>query len=172
MGLTGYTWSEKVSKPSHEISITDNNVIYDKDDRPLKQGESTPVRLVSSLEQLYPIGTVCNVNLHSEGQHYNIFLNAQIRFEAESIGPADSAWASLVRGSTIKAEPLTQYTKQYEELLEIYKRITAISRLNLPAIDAKESPIRVIELMSTYLCTLSYFSLDQLYQVFKTIAIN
>jgi len=26
--------------------------------------------------------------------------------------------------------------------------------------------------MSTYLCTLSYFSLDQLYQIFKMTAIN
>lgn len=103
MGLTGYTWPDRVSKPSEEMNITDNNVIYDKDDRPLKQGENAPVRLVNGLDQLYPIGTVCNINLSSDGQHYTIFLSAQVRLEAEWCGPTDTPWVSLISGRTIKA---------------------------------------------------------------------
>jgi hypothetical protein len=96
------------------MNITDNNVIYDKDDAPLKQGEQAPLRLISNLEQLYPVGTVCNINLTSEGNHHTIFLSAQLRLEAEWTGPHDATYLSLVSGSTIKAESLSQFTKQYD----------------------------------------------------------
>jgi hypothetical protein len=44
------------------MSITHNNVLYDG---ALTSGEEAPLRLVSGLEQLYPVGSVCNVNLNN-----------------------------------------------------------------------------------------------------------
>jgi hypothetical protein len=42
------------------MSITHNNVLYDG---LVMDNEEAPVKIVSDLDQLYPLGTVCNVNL-------------------------------------------------------------------------------------------------------------
>lgn len=60
MGLTSLNWPERGSKPADIMSITHNNVLYDG---VIMGNEDAPVKIVSDLDQLYPIGTICNVNL-------------------------------------------------------------------------------------------------------------
>lgn len=99
-----------------------------------------------------------------------MFLRADIRLEAEWASPRGGP-ISLVGGRTIKVEPLSQISKDYEELLSLYERIRSISTVNLPDIDVKNDKAavsKVLELMTGYLCTLSFFSQDKLYTVFKT----
>ena len=69
----------------------------------------------------------------------------------------------------LKTEPLAQTTKDYDELLALYEKIKAITTVNLPDIDVKneKSVAKVIELLTGYLCTLSYFSADKIYSIFK-----
>lgn len=70
---------------------------------------------------------------------------------------------------------MTQISKDYEDLLAIYERIRAISTVNLPDIDIKSEKaavVKVLELMTGYLCTLSYFSQDRLYTIFKTASLQ
>lgn len=54
-------------------------------------------------------------------------------------------------------------------MIEIYSRLKDISTVNLPDIDihSEKAAIKVVELMSGYLASLSYFSQDQIYQVFR-----
>lgn len=89
------------------------------------------------------------------------------------MGPAGAAGVSLVSGRTIKAETMQKVTKEYEELLELYSKIREISTVNLPDIDVQNEKalIKVMELLTGYLCTLSYFSQDQLYQVFRETSV-
>lgn len=44
------------------MSITHNNILYDGQ---VGENEEAPVRLVSSSEQLYSVGSICNVNLNN-----------------------------------------------------------------------------------------------------------
>jgi hypothetical protein len=171
VGLSGFNWPTNSAKPADVMSITHNNVLYDG---LVMDNEEAPVRLVKDLEQLYPIGTVCNVNLTNEDKNPTIFLRAEIRLETEWAGPAGAQAISVVSGRTLKAEPLREVGKDYEELLGLYSKIREISTVNLPDIDvqSEKAAIKVVELMSGYLCTLSYFSQDQLYQVFKEVAIQ
>lgn len=69
----------------------------------------------------------------------------------------------------LKTEPLAQTTKDYDELLTLYEKIKSITTVNLPDIDVKneKSVAKVIELLTGYLCTLSYFSADKIYNIFK-----
>jgi hypothetical protein len=55
------------------MSITHNNILYDGQ---VGESEEAPVRLVSSAEQLYPVGSICNVNLNNEDRNPTIFLRA------------------------------------------------------------------------------------------------
>ena len=57
--------------------------------------------------------------------------------------------------------------------MELYTKIKEISTVNLPDIDVQNEKalIKVLELMTGYLCTLSYFSQDQLYQVFRETSV-
>lgn len=53
----------------------------------------------------------------------------------------------------------------------LYENIKGISTVNLPDIDLKSEKaavVKVLELMTGYLCTLSFFSQDRLYTIFKT----
>ncbi len=93
------------------MSITHNNVLYDG---PLGGSEEAPVKLVPSLDQLYPVGSVCSLNLNTDGSNHILFLRAEIRLEAEWAVPTDSSCISMVGGRTLKVEPLTQMTKDYE----------------------------------------------------------
>lgn len=54
-------------------------------------------------------------------------------------------------------------------MIEIYTRLKDISTVNLPDIDvhSEKAAIKVVELMSGYLASLSYFSQDQIYQAFR-----
>lgn len=114
------------------MSITHNNVLYDG---VMMDNEEAPVRLVSHSEQIYPIGTVCSVNLTNEDKNPTIFLKADIRMEAEWTGIAGAPFISLVSGRTYKAESLKEVSRDYEELLELYSKIREISTVNLPDID-------------------------------------
>ena len=59
------------------MTITHNNVLYDGQ---VMDNEEAPVRTVSSLDQLYPVGSICNVNLNNvEEKNPTIFLRAEIR---------------------------------------------------------------------------------------------
>jgi len=69
---------------------------------------------VTSLDQVYPVGTVCNINLNTEGTTYNLYLRAEIRLEAEWSLPVDGPAVMIVGGKHIKAEPLSQITSEYE----------------------------------------------------------
>ena len=148
------------------MNITHNNVLYDGQ----IGGPDVPIRMVSGLDQLYPIGSVCSLDLSAQGRNLTMFLRADIRLEAEWASPREGP-ISLVGGRTIKVEPLTQISKEYEELLVLYEKIRAISTMNLPDIDVKNDKAavsKVLELMTGYLCTLSFFSQDRLYTIFKT----
>lgn len=111
MGLRGFTSSDKGGKLTDVMTITHNNVIYDG---LVMDNEEAPLRTVSSLDQLYPVGSICNVNLNNEERNPTIFLRAEIRMEAEWAGPAGAQALSLVSGRTIKAETLQKVTKEYE----------------------------------------------------------
>jgi hypothetical protein len=153
------------------MTITHNNVLYDGS---LSSTDDTPVRLVPSLDQLYPVGSVCSLNLNYDGGAHVVFLRAEIRLEAEWANTSDGSCISIVGGKTLKVEPIAQVTKEYEELLGLYEKIRVISTVNLPDIDVKneKAVVKVIELMTGYLCTLSYFSQDRLYTIFKTAALQ
>lgn len=58
------------------MAITHNNILYDGQ---IGESEEAPVRLVSSAEQLYPFGSICNVNLNNDERNHTIFLRAEIR---------------------------------------------------------------------------------------------
>lgn len=149
------------------MTITHNNVLYDG---VLSEPKDVPVKVVAGLEQLYPIGSVCSLNLNAEGKNLTLFLRADIRLEADITSARDGP-LSLVSGRTIKVEPLPQISNDYEELLGLYERIKSISTVNLPDIDLKNEKaavVKVLELMTGYLCTLSFFSQDRLYTIFKT----
>jgi hypothetical protein len=62
VGLGGASWSERASKAADVMSITHNNILYDGQ---VGENEEAPVRLVSSSEQLYSVGSICNVNLNN-----------------------------------------------------------------------------------------------------------
>lgn len=134
MGLASCNWPERGNKTADIMSITHNNVLYDG---VIMGNEEAPVKIVSDLDQLYPIGTICNVNLTNEDKNPTIFLRAEIRLEADWAGPAGASAISLVSGKTIKAEPLKEVTRDYEELLELYTKIREISTVNLPDIDVQ-----------------------------------
>lgn len=134
MGLTSSNWPERGTKPADIMNITHNNVLYDG---VIMSNEEAPVKMVSELDQLYPIGTICNVNLTNEDKNPTIFLRAEIRLEAEWAGPTGASAISLISGKTIKAEPLKEVTRDYEELLELYTKIREISTVNLPDIDVQ-----------------------------------
>lgn len=84
VGLSGYSWPDRSGKVAETMTITHNNVMYDGS---LMSTEECPVKIVAGIDQLYPIGTVCNINLNTEGQNHTIFLRAEIRLEADWVGP-------------------------------------------------------------------------------------
>lgn len=81
------------------MTITHNNVLYEGPSGAVSS--DIPVKTVSSLQQLYPIGSVCSLNLIAEGRNLTMFLRADIRLEAEWGSPAEGP-ISLVGGRTIK----------------------------------------------------------------------
>lgn len=76
MGLKGIQWPDRSARPNETMSITHNNVLYDG---PLGGSEDAPVKLVPSLDQLYPVGSVCSLNLNIDGGNHILFLRAEIR---------------------------------------------------------------------------------------------
>ena len=149
------------------MNITHNNVLYDGI---ISEGGDVPVKRVKGLDQLYPVGSVCCLNLVPDGSTHTMFLRSELRLQAEWASPVDGP-ISLVGGKSIKVESLSQLPKDYEELIALYERIRSISTVNLPDIDVKSQKaavVKVLELMTGYLCTLSFFSQDKLYTIFKT----
>ena len=170
MGLENVVWPERSSRPE-TMTITHNNVLYDGI---VSEPGDVPIKTVRSLEQLYPVGSICFLNLIADGPTLTMFLRADIRFEADNKQLSNNdidEKLSLVSGKTIKVEPLAQITPEYEELIGLYEKIKSISTVNLPDIDIKSeraAAAKVLELMTGYLCTLSFFSIDRLYTIFKT----
>lgn len=66
--------------------IANNNAFYDGQ---LDGPEEAPVQLVPSLEQIYPIGSVCTVNLKQDNKNYYMYLRAEVRLEAEWASPKE-----------------------------------------------------------------------------------
>ena len=150
------------------MGISDNNVMYDGQ---LEEKGDAPLRLVRNPQQLYPMGTVCNV--HIDSRNSILLLRSEIRLEADWWGPEGSGVVSLVSGKPVKAESLLEVNQDYESLLEIYNKIKLISTVNLPSIETSEkSVIKVLEMLTGYLTTNSYFSQDTLYRLFSTTAIE
>lgn len=81
------------------MAITHNNVLYDGT---MGSRDEIPIKIISDPDQIYPVGTICNVNVTNEDQIESIFLRAEIRIEAESFGPADGSAVMLVSGKTLK----------------------------------------------------------------------
>ena len=54
------------------MTIAYNNIMYDGI---LINKEEAPIKLVSSIDQLFPIGTVCNLNITNN----TLFLRSEIR---------------------------------------------------------------------------------------------
>jgi hypothetical protein len=50
--------------------------------------------------------------------------------------------------------------------MELYEKLQKISKLNLPEV-GQSSATKTIELLSGYLCTLSFFTPLQLYELFQ-----
>lgn len=92
------------------MTITHNNVLYDGT---FSGTGEVPIKVVPSLSQLYPVGSVCSLNLMADGRNLTMFLRADIRLEAEWASPAQGP-ISLIGGRTIKVDPLTQISKEYE----------------------------------------------------------
>jgi hypothetical protein len=66
------------------MSIMHNNVIYDG---VITEPGEVPVKVVSSRDQLYPLGSICSLNLIAEGHNHTIFLRGDIKFEVEGVSP-------------------------------------------------------------------------------------
>ena len=98
MGLKGTEWPDRQGRPEN-MTITHNNVLYDGI---ISESGDVPIKQVAGLEQLYPVGSVCHLNLIADGSNLTMFLRAELRLEAEWASPAEGP-ISLVGGRTIKA---------------------------------------------------------------------
>ena len=58
------------------MAITHNNVLYDGS---IGNGEEIPIKIISDPDQIYSVGTICNVKLNNDDQTHSIFLRAEIR---------------------------------------------------------------------------------------------
>lgn len=76
VGLADYKWPDKSARQTESMLISNNNAFYDGQ---LEGPEETPVQLVPSLEQIYPIGSVCTVNLKQDKNMYFLYLRAEVR---------------------------------------------------------------------------------------------
>lgn len=74
--LAGYNWPDRSGKPADVMAITHNNVLYDGS---IGNAEDIPIKIISDPDQIYQVGTICNVNLSNDDQAHSIFLRAEIR---------------------------------------------------------------------------------------------
>ena len=74
MGLKGIEWPER-SRPE-TMNITHNNVLYDGI---ISAEGDVPVKRVKGLDQLYPVGSVCCLNLVPDGSTHTMFLRSELR---------------------------------------------------------------------------------------------
>ena len=58
------------------MTITHNNVLYDGS---ASETEESTVKQIAGLEQIYPVGSVCFLNLHADGSNLTMFLRAEVR---------------------------------------------------------------------------------------------
>lgn len=153
--------------PSEIIEIRGNNLILEG----FSGHHEKPVYYVDSLDQVYPIGSLCRLVTSHDKDIYTAHLRADIRFEVNAQGVRDSEGPLMyLSGRTLKNENLTAVggSPEYKALTELHAQLIEISRVNLPDIDFN-SVTKSLELMGGYLCTMVYFTSLQLYQVFSTI---
>ena len=90
---------------------------------------------IDRIEQVYPVGSVCKIVTTVVNNAYMAHLRSEIRFEInpDSYSKVEAPIMYL-EGKTLKNENLLQVGSDHKTLLELYNKILAISRLNLPEV--------------------------------------